>query len=87
MKRETEQLLVERRERGVVRHASSIYGNSLDGVPLTVYLPETGSAGIVVLASIHGDEAETTVAVSEALRCIPRGDLQAGNLVGPDLRF
>ena len=77
MKRETEQLLVERRERGVVRHASSIYGNSLDGVPLTVYLPETGSAGIVVLASIHGDEAETTVAVSEALRCIPRGDLQA----------
>jgi murein peptide amidase A len=76
MHRET-QRLVERRDRGVIRHASSVYGASLDGIPLTVYLPETGSAEIVVLASIHGDEAETTVAVSEALRCIPRGDLQA----------
>ena len=77
MNRETEPRLVERRERGVIRHASSVYGASLEGVPLTVWLPETGLAEIVVLASIHGDEAETTVVVSEALRCIPRGDLQA----------
>ena len=76
MKHETEQRVVERRDRGVIRHAGSVYGASLGGVPLTVYLPETGSAEIVVLASIHGDEAETTVAVSEALRCIPKGDLQ-----------
>lgn len=68
---------VERRDRGVIRHASSVYGTSLEGAPLTVYLPESGSAEIVVLASIHGDEPETTVVVSEALRCIPRGDLQA----------
>src|SRR5882672_6900721 len=71
------QHLVERRDRGVIRHAGSVYGASLDGIPLTVYLPETGSAEIVVLASIHGDEAETTVVVSEALRCLPRGDLKA----------
>jgi protein MpaA len=77
MNRETEQRLVERRERGVIRHASSVYGASLEGIPLTVWLPETGIAGIVVLASIHGDEPETTVVVSEALRCIPQGDLQA----------
>jgi len=77
MNRETQLRLVERRERGVVRHASSVYGASLRGVPLTVYLPDGGSAEIVVLASIHGDEAETTVVVSEALRCLPRGDLQA----------
>ena len=69
--------LVERRDRGVIRHASESYGASLEGIPLTVYLPETRSAEVVVLAAIHGDEAETTVAVSEALRCISRGDLQA----------
>lgn len=69
--------LVERRDRGVIRHASSLYGTSLEGAPLTVHLPDSGDAAIVVLASIHGDEAETTVVVSEALRCIPRDDLQA----------
>lgn len=77
MNREPEQQLVERRDRGVIRHASSVYGVSLEGIPLTVYLPDEASAEIVILASIHGDEAETTVVVSEALRCIPRGDLQA----------
>jgi protein MpaA len=75
--RPTEQRLVERRDRGVIRHASSVYGKSFDGIPLTVYLPESERADIVILASIHGDEAETTVVVSEALRCLPRGDLQA----------
>ena len=70
------QTLVERRDRGVIRHASTVYGKSLDGIPLTVY-SDTERADIIVLASIHGDEAETTVVVSEALRCLPRGDLQA----------
>jgi protein MpaA len=74
---ETEQQLVERRDRGVVRHASSVFGTSLEGSPLTVYLPDDGSAEVVVLASIHGDEAETTVVVSEALRCILPRDLHA----------
>src|SRR5438132_1302254 len=77
MNRGTEQRLVERRDRGVIRHASSVYGASIEGIPLTVYLPDDGSAEIVVIASVHGDEAETTVVVSEALRCIRRGDLQA----------
>ena len=75
--REKQQTLVPRRDRGVVRHASSTYGKSVDGIPLTVYLPQSGSADVVILAAIHGDEPETTVVVSEALRCIPRGDLDA----------
>jgi protein MpaA len=70
-----EQHLVERRDRGVVRHPSAVYGASLEGIPLTVFGPDKSE--IVILASIHGDEAETTVVVSEALRCIPQGDLQA----------
>lgn len=73
----TEQQLVERHDRGVIRHASSVYGTSVDGIPLTVYLPNSGTAEILILAAIHGDESETTVAVSEALRCLPTGELQA----------
>lgn len=73
----TEQPLVARNDRGVIRHASSVYGTSNDGLPITVYLPESGRAELVVLAAIHGDEPETTVAVSEALRCLPPGELQA----------
>ena len=77
MNREIQQRLVDRRDRGVIRHATSLYGASIDGVPLTVHLPDIGRAEILILASIHGDETETTVVVSEALRCIPRGDLHA----------
>lgn len=69
------QPLVERRNRGVLRHTRSHYGASLDGIPLTVYGPDR--ADLLIMASIHGDEAETTVVVSEALRCLPEGDLRA----------
>jgi len=72
-----EQRLVERRDRGVIRHASSIYGTSVEGLPLTVYLPDEAATDLLILAAIHGDEAETTVVVSEALRSLPRGDLKA----------
>jgi murein peptide amidase A len=77
MNHETEQPLVERRDRGVIRHPSSNYGTSVEGVPLTVYLPESGRADVLILSAIHGDEDETTVVVSEALRCLPQGDLEA----------
>jgi protein MpaA len=68
---------VERRDRGVIRHASSAYGRSLDGIPLTVYHPDADRVAILILATVHGDEAETTVLVSEALRCIAPGELAA----------
>jgi protein MpaA len=71
------QELVERRDRGVIRHVGSSYGRSVDGVELTVYLPPGGRAELVILSAIHGDESETTVAVSEALRCLPADALQA----------
>ena len=72
-----DQELVPRHDRGVIRHAVSVYGSSVDAIPLTAYLPESGQAGVLILAAIHGDEPETTVAVSEALRCLPAGALQA----------
>lgn len=69
--------LVERRDRGVLRHAATVYGSSVNGVPLHVYLPASGRAEVLILAAIHGDESETTVVVSEAMRCLPTEDLQA----------
>ena len=71
------QRLVERRDRGVIRHPSTNYGTSAEGIPLDVYLPHAGKAEILILAAIHGDESETTVVVSEALRCLPEGELRA----------
>lgn len=77
MNRETEQTLVPRRDRGVLRHASWVYGTSLLGVPLVAFGPDDGRAEVLILAAIHGDESETTVAVSEAMRCLPEDDLRA----------
>jgi len=74
---QTSQRLVERRDRGVIRHTATAYGKSVDGVALEVRLPDSGDADLVILAAIHGDEAETTVVVSEALRSLPAGDLRA----------
>jgi protein MpaA len=72
----TPQRLVERGERGVLRHASSVYGTSLDGIPLTVFHAEGASPQLVILSAIHGDEVETTVLVSEAMRAVPQGELR-----------
>lgn len=69
--------MIPRHDRGVIRRFHETYGTSVEGVPLTVYLPESGSAEVLILAAIHGDESETTVVVSEALRCLPAGALQA----------
>ena len=77
MHRVTEPMLVPRHDRGMLRHPLSVYGTSVEGIPLHVCLPESGSAELLILAAIHGDEAETTVVVSEALRSLPAGDLQA----------
>lgn len=63
-------MFVERSDSGNVRHTNSIYGKSHEGNSLTVWLPENSNPDILILASIHGDEGETTVVLSEALRAI-----------------
>lgn len=69
-------MLVERSDRGVLRHCSREYGRSVEGNPLTVWLPENGKPLILVLSSMHGDESETTVVLSEALRSISTENLR-----------
>lgn len=69
-------MLVEISERGVLRHASSIYGKSRDGSCLIVWLPKAEKPKILLLASMHGDESETTVVLSDALRSIRPEELR-----------
>lgn len=55
--------------RGMVRHAGHAYGLSRRGVALEVF--GGSKAGMpLVLAAIHGNESETTVALSAALRMV-----------------
>lgn len=65
---ERKQMSVDRPDRGTLRHSSNVYGMSHDGNPLTVWLPKGEKPTVLVLASMHGDESETTVVLSDALR-------------------
>lgn len=48
------------------------YGRSVNGIPLEVYLPSTGQCDLLIFASIHGEESETTALLSKALRSLDR---------------
>jgi len=58
-----------RQDIGTIPHASSTYGHSHLGIPLYVWKP-TGTCKLLVHAGIHGEEGETTVALSRALRLL-----------------
>ncbi len=73
---EESRTVVERSQMGIIRHASEVYGESHDGNPLTVWLTGGAKPAILVLASMHGDESETTVVLSDALRAIPAESLK-----------
>lgn len=53
--------------RGILRLKSEVYGTSVLGAPLR-YFPCSDSCRLLVLAAIHGEEAETTFLLSRALR-------------------
>ncbi len=56
-----------RSEWGTIPWAPSTYGHSVLGAPLAVWRPRT-SCHALVFAGIHGEEPETTYALSRALR-------------------
>lgn len=68
--------MVPRSERGVLRHAFWQYGKSEQNTALNLYGPRTGPVDILLIAAMHGDESETTVILSEALRRIPVGGIK-----------
>jgi protein MpaA len=57
-------------DRGALEWPGDSYGTSLDGVTLRAWLPVGGPPPPLVLAAIHGNEPETTVALSAALRAV-----------------
>lgn len=59
-----------RPEWGTIPWAPSTYGRSELGLPLEVWRPE-GRCSLLIFAGIHGEEPETTYALSRALRQLP----------------
>lgn len=62
-------------ERGTVRHPAERFGETRAGVPLEVFGPLARGTPLV-LAATHGNESETTVALSAALRTVAAGELR-----------
>ena len=56
-----------RQEQGTIRWEPDVYGRSHLGNPLEVWRPG-GKCELLVFAAIHGEEPETTAALSRALR-------------------
>ena len=52
---------------GTIPWAPTTYGRSVLGLPLEVWRP-TGDCRLLIFAAIHGEEPETTYALSRALR-------------------
>lgn len=55
---------------GTIAAAPTTYGRSVLGLPLEVWRPR-GACRLLVFAGIHGEEPETTYALSRALRQFP----------------
>jgi len=61
--------LRERMDIGRLSRTPEIYGRSVLGLPLEVWRPR-GACKLLIHAGIHGEEGETTVALSRALRTL-----------------
>ena len=62
---------VPRPERGILKHSALAYGKSGLGTVLECFGPREGPVDVLLLAAMHGDETESTVVLSEALRRVP----------------
>ena len=76
MDSETRKYDVPRSETGTIRHQAQSYGRSVNGTSLEFFGPRSGPVDILLFASIHGDETDTTVVLSHALREVGEGGLR-----------
>ncbi len=58
------------RRRADLRFSSERYGQSRNGTALEWIPPRDGACRTLVIAGLHGEEPETTVVLSRALRCL-----------------
>lgn len=73
---ETQKNMVPLPKRGVINHKPRVYGSSVKGIPLEVFGPVDGPTDILLMAAMHGDEGESTVVLSEALRSVRSSDVK-----------
>ncbi len=59
-------------QRGTLPSKPSVYGHSADETPLHIFYPEHSRVDILIFAGIHGEEPDTTVLLSRALRSMSR---------------
>ena len=72
---ETRLATVARKDRGELRHETWPYGRSVLGTQLVACGPGNGPVEVLLIAAMHGDECDTTVVLSEALRRLPASSL------------
>jgi len=58
--------------RGTFADRPDFYGHTASGTPLTVWRPARGKVEVLIFAGIHGEEADSTVLLSRALRSARR---------------
>lgn len=77
------------RDRGLHHRGPQVYGRSWRGIPLEVWKPESGSVDVLWVAGIHGEEPETTVVLSRAMRSLQRAPERAAVILAanPDGLF
>jgi murein peptide amidase A len=68
--------LIPAKERGRFTNQPSVYGQTVRQAPLEVWLPRNARPRSLILAGIHGDEPQTTVLLSAALRSIHSNDVR-----------
>ncbi len=66
---------VPKNERGKLNHQAFIYGHTASGVELAAFLPGKSDSDLLLTAGIHGDEPETIILLSEALRSLSPSEL------------
>lgn len=71
-----------RSRRGVLRHEPRPYGRSELGAALECFGPSSGPVDVLIMASMHGDEVDSTVALSEAMRRVPENALKNPVILG-----
>ncbi|MEO0587167.1 MAG: murein tripeptide amidase MpaA [Planctomycetota bacterium] len=76
MRYESHENLVPLAQRGPMKHKPQRYGTSVNGLPLEVYGPADGPADILIMTTVHGDESDGTVVLSEAMRTVAPEDFK-----------
>ena len=70
MNEDSREPLLPRERRGTLALEPTVYGRSARGVALECFGPQFGPVEVLLLASMHGDESDTTVVLSDALRAV-----------------